>query len=459
MLLWGVEDLAPMIPGPPRSSSFLPDCDPTLPSRSGLSEAARLLDAGTLIGNVYRVKHRLGSGAMGTVLLAHDEVLDRNVALKFVREHLLDELFRARFVTEARAMARVSHPNVVQIHAFGEHCGLPYFVMEFVEGTTLDVWLSEHPAPLPLALCRELLNGICNGVSAIHDTHALHRDLKPSNVLIHPDLRPRVADLGLALLCSAEKAMPSEVVGTPAYMAPEIFLGAPIAAEFGTRADVYSLGCIAYEILTGRQPYPSSSGKNLPNQHLNAPVPSLREARTDLSEEFDHVVQRALAKDPAERTPSAETFRREIARACDGASDPVSILVAEDNEDFREALDETLKRAFAGAEIECVADGYAALEAFDRRRPSVAILDFRMPGLDGMQLTRLFRARSESSGIPIVVLTASGGSEEWQEFRAQGADRMLVKPVVLDDVVALIKRVLRERHPESANLPPAKAAG
>jgi len=192
-----------------------------------MAEAARLLEAGTLVGNVYRVRHCLGSGAMGTVLLAHDEVLERDVALKFVREHLLDESFRARFVTEARAMARVSHPNVVQIHAFGEHCGVPYFVMEFVEGTTLDVWLSEHPAPLPMALCGELIDGICDGVSAIHDTHALHRDLKPSNVLVHADLRPRVADLGLALLCSAEKSMPSEVVGTPAYMAPESFRHGP----------------------------------------------------------------------------------------------------------------------------------------------------------------------------------------------------------------------------------------
>jgi DNA-binding response OmpR family regulator len=153
-----------------------------------------------------------------------------------------------------------------------------------------------------------------------------------------------------------------------------------------------------------------------------------------------------MASDPMERTASAEAFRSDVISACRENSEPARILVAEDNDDFRDTLDVSLKMAFSSADVECVADGHAALEAFDRKRPSVTIIDFRMPGLDGLELTRLIRERSASADIPIIVLTASGGADEWQEFLACGADRMLVKPVVLDDVVALVRRVLQERR-------------
>jgi len=383
---------------------------------------------------------------MGMVILAHDEILDRPVAIKFVLDRLLDETFRARFVTEARAMARVSHPNVVQIYAFGEHGGCPYFVMEFVDGMTLDAWLAHQNGPLALDQCLQLVSGICAAVSAIHAAQTVHRDLKPSNILIQSDLCPRVADLGLALLGSDQKSSCHEVVGTPAYMAPEVGLGLTVSGDLLARADVYSLGCVAHEIFTGRQPYQSKSGRELILQHARDPVPRVRDVRSDLPEDLDGVIQRALAKDPFERTATAEVFLREIVDACRRDQEPARILVAEDSDDLRDALDVTLKAAFCRADVECVANGYAALEAFDRKRPSITILDFLMPGLDGLQLTRLFRARSASSTIPIIVLTGSGGSREWSEFRAQGADRMLVKPVVLEDVVALVRRVLRERQ-------------
>jgi eukaryotic-like serine/threonine-protein kinase len=423
--------------------------DTTLLSRTDLPALGLHLEPGTLIGETYRVQHLLGSGGMGIVILAHDEALDRYVAIKFVRDHLLDHGFRARFVTEARAMARVSHPNLVQIHTFGEHFGCPYFVMEFVEGATLDTWLAARSGPLGLDECVSLLGGICAAVSAIHAADAVHRDLKPSNILVQADLRPRVADLGLALFRSDQTCC--EVVGTPAYMAPEVGLGFVVTPDLLPRADVYSLGCVAYELLTGRQPYRAQSGRELLLRHARDPLPSIREIRSDLPPDLDLALQRALAKNPIDRTASVETFYREVVDACRRDANPTRILVAEDSDDFRDTLDVTLKAAFCDAEVECVANGTAALAAFDRKRPSVIIIDFRMPGLDGLQLTRLFRARSASSTIPIIVLTASGGSREWVEFRAQGADRLLVKPVVLEDVVALVKRVVLERRTSPAS--------
>jgi serine/threonine protein kinase len=421
------------------------DCGSTLLSRgSRLPRAPYGIRPGTLVGGHYRVKHLLGAGGMGIVVLAHDEVLDRSVAIKFVRDQLVGEAFKARFVVEARAMARVSHPNVVQIFAFGEHGGCPYFVMEFVEGVTLDEWLRRQESHPSLASCVQLLDGICDAVTAIHAAGTVHRDVKPGNIIVQSDLRPRVTDLGLAFLSnlsSGDECDPFEAVGTPAYMAPEVGLGTSGFPELLPRADVYSLGCVAYEMLGGRQPFRYESGRELVLRHVHDPVPSLRALRSDLPEDLDHAVQRAMAKDPLERTPSAETFRREIVAACSTGVEPSRILVAEDNDDSREALEVALRAAFRGADVECVSNGSAALEAFDRKRPSIAILDFHMPGLDGLQLTRLFRLRSGSSPLPIIVLTACGGSHEWRQFRALGADRMLVKPVVLDDVVALVRRL------------------
>jgi serine/threonine protein kinase len=427
-----------------RESAVVPlDYEPTLVSRTTLPGVRHSLEPGTLVGENYRVRRLLGIGGMGTVVLAHDEVLDRSVAIKFVRDQLVGDAFRARFVVEARAMARVSHPNVVRIHAFSEYLGCPYFVMEFVEGLTLDAWLKRKGGRPPIEDCVQLLEGICDGVSAIHAADTVHRDLKPSNIIVQSDLRPRVTDLGLAF-ARGETCDCLETVGTPAYMAPEVGLGAFAVPALLARADVYSLGCIAYELFAGRQPYRCESGRELIARHVQDPVPSLRKVRSDLPEDLDLAVQRAMAKSPLERTVSAEAFRREIVGACGRVSEPARILVAEDSDDFRDALDVTLRAAFRGAEVECVTDGLAALEAFDRRRPSIAILDFHMPGLDGLQLTRLFRSRSRSSNIPIIVLTACGGSNEWREFRALGADRLLVKPVVLDDIVALVRRLSAE---------------
>jgi len=157
------------------------------------------------------------------------------------------------------------------------------------------------------------------------------------------------------------------------------------------------------------------------------------------------VISRALAKDPAERTPSADAFKRDLMAARDRTSEPVRILVAEDDADFAGALEIMLAREFPYAMIECVTDGRSAIDAFDRRRHSVAIVDLRMPILDGIELTGLLRARDEASLTPIIVLTASGGPPEWKRLAAMGADGFLVKPVDMRDVVTLVRRAIADR--------------
>jgi serine/threonine protein kinase len=416
--------------------------------------------AGTLIGGVYRLLRPLGRGGMGLVMLARDEVLDRDVAIKLIRAGGPDSDLRDRFLTEARAMARVNHPNVLQIHAFGHHEGTPYLVMEFVEGQTVGAWLraASRSGGLPdIEAALRILEATCLGTQAIHDAKTVHGDLKPSNVLLDSELRVRVADLGLAqlerdLLQSGRR----EIAGTMSYMAPEIALEHSVTPDHLARADVYSLGCIAYELLTGQVPLrgPTALATLLDPAVSTVVAPSVQ--RPEIDPALDEIVLRALAKDPAARTPSAEAFRREIVAARSATREPVRILVAEDDADFRELLEVLLRAEFPHAEIETVEDGAHALAAFDARPHSAVIIDLRMPHVDGLQLTGLLRARPSASKVPIIVLTASGGADEWRKLSAMGADGFLVKPVNLEDVVTLVRRALGDRS-RSAPPPPIPA--
>jgi serine/threonine-protein kinase len=447
------EGVTPVVAEQPRSEPITHVADAKV--QAHLREVARATSdpdsepngptPGSLIGGIYRVVRPLGSGAMGVVLLAHDESLDRRVAIKLIQPNLLRTDMRERFADEARAMARVSHPNVLAIHSLGEHEDTPYFVMEFVEGKTLEQWLDEKGSPPDVELALSILEGTCRGVMAIHAADTIHRDLKPSNILLDARLKPRVADLGVAVICRSDRPSKPEIVGTALYMAPEIAFQRAVPPAQRQRADIYSLGCLAYELLTGRPPFEGDGDIQTMLAHANEELIPPSRLRPELQPEFDDVLARALAKDPAHRTPTVEAFLRQLVSARIGDVEPIRILIAEDHDDFREALEMTLAYEFPGAEIESCRDGEAALRAFDRHRPSAVILDLRMPGLDGMQLTALLRSRDPERTIPILILTASGGPEEWSRLSALGADGFLVKPIVSADVLSMLRRSLQSR--------------
>jgi eukaryotic-like serine/threonine-protein kinase len=399
---------------------------------------------GTLIGGSYRLIGELGRGAMGVVLLAMDERLQRRVAIKFIRSDVVEPGFYARFTQEARAMARVNHPNVLCIYAFGEHEGTPYFVSELVEGVTLEAWLAVRQNPPDLETALTILDDVCKGVAAIHAAGTVHRDLKPSNILVDSELRTRVADFGVSTRYAGTTTAASEMAGTPAYMAPEVAISEGQPGTPSPLSDIYSLGCVAYELLVGRRPFQALGEFSWIVQHATQPVPVPSSLRHDLPRSFDRVLINALAKTPEARTPSVDDLRRGLRAASREALEPERILVAEDDEDFRDVLRIALCGAFPSADVECVADGRAALDSLEKNPASVALIDLRMPVLDGVALTAALRQRESSARMPIIVLTGRGGAREWQALSSMGADRFLVKPVNLDDVVTLIRRSLRE---------------
>ncbi|HYP77379.1 MAG TPA: protein kinase [Polyangiaceae bacterium] len=403
---------------------------------------------GDVVGGVYRILGELGRGAMGVVLEAFDLQLHRKVAIKFVNSASFDEDARQHFIREARAMALVNHPNVLAIHSFGEHGSVPYFVMELVEGQTVDAWLERSDGHALLDEALAILNDVCQGVSAIHAAGTVHCDLKPSNVLLDNELRVRVADLGLATPY-IDGGVTKVIAGTPEYMAPELAFENDQAAS--KSSDIYALGCMAYEMLTGKPPFDGRSALAIMVRHATEEPELPSHRRPGLPTAFDDVLLKALSKRPEDRFASADLFRRALkeARAC--SVEPVRILVAEDDPDFRDLLALKLSMEFPDADIVCVGNGGDLVNAFDQKAASVVMIDLQMPILDGVAVTEQLRARPEAQNVPIIVMTASGGPQEWKLLSSLGADRFLVKPVNLDDVIATLRSAVRER----SSSPPA----
>ena len=410
---------------------------------------------GARIADTYRVVRALGEGAMGIVVLAHDERLEREVAIKLIHPDFVTSAgAQRRFVDEARTMARVRHENVVEIYTFGEHAGAPYFVMEHVPGRTVDAWVRESGRTLAIDEVIGVLEQVCRGVTAIHRAGAVHGDLKPTNVLVGPAFRIAVADLGLSTVLDRPRIEdPDTVAGTPAYMAPEIVVGDPIPAALRDRSDVYSLGVMAFELLTGELPFETDDPAEMMRRHVLRAPPVPSERRADLPQALDGVLLRALEKDPARRTASAEAFRRELLAARDAAAQQGALgrarargalrfLVADDDEDFAALVRETLAWAFPQAEVAVALDGALALAELDRAPAALAVIDLDMPGLNGLELTAAIRSSPRGPRLPIIVATARGGAPDWRLLSALGADGFLVKPIDPMALVALARRLV-----------------
>jgi serine/threonine-protein kinase len=288
------------------------DAAPTAILRAGLGPAAGP-PVGKRIGP-YLVLAGIGQGGMGVVYRARQLPVDRLVALKMLRGGAFaGGPALARFLTEGKAVARLQHPNVVQIHEFGEHEGLPYFSMELVEGGSLAARLAL--GPLEPRAAAELVRTLAGAVEYAHRKQVVHRDLKPGNVLLTPDGVPKVADFGLAKLLDAEggeQTQPDAILGTPNYMAPEQAAGRP--AEVGPASDVYALGAILYHTLTGSPPFQGDTrARTLELVRGAEPAPPSR-GRAGIPPRLEAICLKCLAKPPGRRYPSAQALADDLGR-------------------------------------------------------------------------------------------------------------------------------------------------
>ena len=249
---------------------------------------------------------------MAGVYLAHDDELDRPVAIKLLAGHLTDDPdLRERFVREAQVAARLSHPNIVQVFDAGEEDGRPFIVMEYVPGLTLGEVL-ESRGKLEPARTVDIALQVCGALELAHSSGLVHRDIKPQNLLLRDDGTVKIADFGIAWAAEATKLTQiGSVLGTAAYLAPEQATGEPVTAA----ADIYSLGVVLYELLTGRTPYSFQSLAELVVKQREQPITAVREIEPGVPTALEAVVMRCLARNPDYRPASAAELAHELAAA------------------------------------------------------------------------------------------------------------------------------------------------
>jgi eukaryotic-like serine/threonine-protein kinase len=268
----------------------------------------------TLFDGRYRIVRKLGTGGMANVYLAEDEVLGRRVAIKILDDrHAGDDQFVERFRREAKNAASLSHPNIVSIYDRGEAEGTYYIAMEYLDGRSLkELIVARGPAPVNVAI--DYARQILAAIRFAHRHGIVHRDIKPHNVLVDGEGRLKVTDFGIARAGTSQMTEAGSIIGTAQYLSPEQARGAPVDQT----SDLYSVGVVLYELLTGVVPFSGDTPVEIAMKHLSsAPEPPSRK-RAEVPRDLDMVVLRALAKDPADRYQSAEEMDADLARVARG---------------------------------------------------------------------------------------------------------------------------------------------
>jgi serine/threonine-protein kinase len=438
----------------------------------------------------YRLVNELGRGAMGTVFLAEDRTLKRQVAVKFLLPELVgSEDCAERFQREAVAMAAIRNENVAQIFSFGDENNAPYFVMEYLDGETVENLIDSHNRRgfyIPLDDAIDIAIQSLSGLAAIHRAGAIHRDIKPANIMLTSDpMRAVIMDFGLVRDVRFEDDMRT-LAGTPAYIAPELVEGRA-GADGSHLADIYSMGVSIYELLTGSIPFGGDSWVEILQKHIaEMPVyPSVR--RPGLPDAVDEVVLRAMSKDPRERFQSCQEFIDDLARVSERAAPrgrrpsvaPVSrasqqrtstprgvarnagyqtpnrafrstpsgrgrLLVADPDPDFRALVHGAAKSAVPGCRVHSATDGAMTLQLVDQLKPHVLLLDLNLPAVNGFEVVATLRGEGHDD-LRIIVVSSRGGTSEVGLLAALDVHAFLPKPVDSDDLAQLLRPLLEQR--------------
>ncbi|NLN62112.1 MAG: protein kinase [Myxococcales bacterium] len=456
------------------------------------AERSSVLPSSVVLEGKYRLLNELGRGAMGTVFMAEDLMLKRKVAVKFLLPELADSVECAvRFKREAIAMAAIRNENVAQIFAYGEDAGTPYFVMEYLDGETVENLIDSHNRRgffVPVEDATDIMIYVLYGLSAIHRADAVHRDIKPANIMLTIDpMRAVIMDFGLVRDVQLEDDMRT-LAGTPAYIAPELVEGRP-DADRSPLVDIYSLGTTFYELITGSIPFGGDSWVEILQKHIaEMPVhPSVR--RPGLPEAFDEVILRAMSKDPRERYQSSDDFLDDLIALRDMVSEQATpsgraatrparrsgaptahrkstpsrnristnphgafrstpsgargrLLVADESEPFRTEVMNLAKSAVPGSRIYSAADGATALDMLQKLKPRVLIINQALPVVNGFEVVAACAGDPDFADMLIVVVSSAGHSQDAALLYALGVHHFFTTPVDMNELAEIIRPAL-----------------
>lgn len=381
---------------------------PTAPAGSTAGGAHLAgLQVGDVVAEIYKISKLLGQGGMGQIFEADDLVLNRRVAIKVPLNAQSAEVLLA----EARALAALQHPNLPVVHAAGRHLGMDFLVMERLYGRSLEDAI-EHAYqvghPLPLAESLDHLIKIADALHAIHHAGIAHRDVKPENVLLCGKRGLVLIDFGLVV---AESTISSDTVygGSPHYMAPEV-IKHDTARGSGHLSDLYSLGVLAFELLTGAVPFNADNLQTLFKLHLEAPIPDVRMFRPNLPAELAALVQELMAKRPGERPQTAEEIvwrLRSIASKVEHQKPvkrPIVLLASSDLAlcgEIQHHLGKWLRRV----DLRIKNTGQEAMEELDRASPHLMLLDLELADMSGVEL--MMQLHGSETDVPDAVVALS----------------------------------------------------
>jgi serine/threonine-protein kinase len=399
---------------------------------------------------------------MGVVLLGRDVALGRPVAVKLLSpDFSRTPKVLLRFQQEAACLAQVRSDHVVQVYAFGAHDGSFFFAMEYIRGENLEQIIDAHNARkerVSWVRAVTIVSRVASGIDKIHARGVIHRDVKPANIVIEEETgRPVLVDFGLAIDPSVIAEHRKLSAGTPAYMAPEQTRGVP-----GTdlrNADQYSLGCTAYELLTGHLPYFAETAREVAFMHAVDPPPLVSQHVPELAA-LDGVIQKALAKKPADRFENCEAFAQALATAATtitaetprlqappAAQSAVShgavrIMVVDNDPVFLRLATRAVQIAMfrSNVHIDAEPSGTAALNKL-HVAPDLLLLDYDMPGLNGLQTLARIRALPHGERTHVIVVSGHTGESERWRFSVLGVREFLQKPTEFTDIVSSIVRV------------------
>lgn len=267
---------------------------------------------GKRLSGRYKILRVIGGGGMANVYLARDMILDRDVAMKVLRfDFSNDDEFIKRFRREAQSATSLAHPNIVSIFDVGEEDGIYYIVMEYVEGNTLKQYIQQY-APLHPREALNIMEQIVSAIAHAHENHIVHRDIKPHNILIDPHGNVKVTDFGIAMaLSSTTITQTNSVLGSVHYLSPEQARG----GMANKKSDIYSLGIVLFELLTGRLPFDGESAISIALKHLQSETPSAKRWNATVPQSVENIILKAMAKDTFHRYESAEEMEADLSTA------------------------------------------------------------------------------------------------------------------------------------------------